>query len=477
MKKEGLLEAIVEISRERGVDQDAIIEAIEDAIVGAAYRKYKEYKNIEAIINRNTGDIDLMHFKVVVEEVSDSENQISLADIRQLDPLAECGDEVEYEIDPNEFASIIAQTARQLIFQKINEVERESVIEKYKDKVDEIIHGQVARIERGRVVVVIGNTVEASLDRREQIPFEKLQPGDHVRALLLDIKSEGRGPQLVISRTHPKFLMKLMEVEVPEVFDGIIEVVNAAREPGKRAKIAVRTNDIDVDPVGACVGVRGSRIQAVVSELCGERIDVVEHSERLEQYIAHALAPAEIMEMELNEEGKVANIKVMQDQLSLAIGKQGQNVRLASKLTEISINIGAWEDDNPTVDPFERAEQEKAAALAAEAAALAKAETNEEATATETVEVESSEETTTAENVEVESNEETATAEVAEVETNDEAAATETAEAETNEEATATETAEVESNEDVQTEAPAEENKGSEESGSEEPTEKNESED
>lgn len=319
------------------------MEAIEDAIVGAAYKKYKNYKNIEAELNTQTGDVDLMHYKVVVDHVEDKDNEILLDEVIKFDPLAECGDEVEYEIDSNEFKSVIAQTARQLIFQKIREAERESVIEKYAEKKGEIIHGSVSRVERGRVIITIGNAVEAVMEYREQIPFEKLQPGENVRVLLIDLLSDGRGPQLIVSRTHPDFLIKLFEVEVPEVYDGIIEVVAAAREPGRRAKVAVYTNDPDVDPVGACVGMRGSRVQSIVSELCGERIDVIEWSEGLEQFIANSLAPADIMEIDLDEENRSADIRIAQDQLSLAIGKQGQNVRLASKLTGIMININAWE--------------------------------------------------------------------------------------------------------------------------------------
>lgn len=360
MKPGGLLEAIIELSHERGLDQEAIVEAIEDAIVGAAYKKYKNYKNIEAELNPQTGDIDLMHYKVVVDHVEDADNEILLDEVIKFDPLAECGDEVEYEIDSNEFKNVIAQTARQLIFQKIREAERESVIEKYAEKKGEIIHGSVSRIERGRVIINIGNTVEAALEYREQIPFEKLQSGENVRVLLIDLLSDGRGPQLIVSRTHPDFLIKLFEVEVPEVYDGIIEVVAAAREPGRRAKVAVYTNDPDIDPVGACVGMRGSRVQSIVSELCGERIDVIEWSESLEQFIANSLAPADIMEIDLDEENRSADIKIAQDQLSLAIGKQGQNVRLASKLTGIMININPWES------ALELEEREKALAAEAE---------------------------------------------------------------------------------------------------------------
>jgi transcription termination/antitermination protein NusA len=345
MKPGGLMEAIIELSHERGLDQESIIEAIEDAIVGAAYRKYKNYKNIEAELNPQTGNIDLMHYKVVVDHVVDHDNEILLEEVIKLDPQAECGDEVEYEIDAKEFKSVIAQTARQLIFQKIREAERESVVEKYAEKKGEIIHGTVSRVERGRVIINIGNTVEAALDYREQIPFEKLQTGEHVRILLIGLSSEGRGPQLLVSRSHPDFLVKLFEVEVPEVFDGIIEVVAAAREPGRRAKVAVYTNDPDIDPIGACVGMRGSRVQAIVSELCGERIDIIEWADNPEQFIANALAPAEILQIDLDKERRTANVRIAQDQLSLAIGKGGQNVRLASKLTGTMINIDPWEKE------------------------------------------------------------------------------------------------------------------------------------
>ncbi len=367
MKQGALLEAIIELSHERGLDQDVIIEALEDAIVGAAYKKYKNYRNIEAQLNKQSGALELMHFKTVVAELTDMDNQILLEDVLEFDPDAEVGDEVEYPIDVTEFASVIAQTSRQLVFQKINEAEREMVLEKYKDKIGEILHGQVARFERGRVVVMIGGNVEAMLERNEQIPFEKLQPGDNIRAILVELRPEGRGPQLVLSRANPDFLMKLIEVEVPEVFDGVIDVMGAAREPGRRAKLAVRSNDPDVDPVGACVGVRGSRIQAVVSELCGERIDVVEYSDDLAQFIVNALAPAEIAEMDLDFENRVGHIKVNMDQLSLAIGKQGQNVRLASKLTKVALNIAAFEQED-VVDPFAEAEARHEARLAEEAA-------------------------------------------------------------------------------------------------------------
>ncbi|MGK0288831.1 MAG: N utilization substance protein A [bacterium] len=342
MKNSGLMEAIIELSQEKGLDPDVVIETLEDAVVAAAYRKYKDYRNIEASVNRKTGEIELMRYSVVVEVLKDSYNEILLEEVRKIDPHAEIGDEVEYGIDSKAFEPIIAQTTRQLLFQKIREVERESVLEKFVEKKGTIVNGKVARVDRNRITVLLSDTVEAVLDRREQIQGEKLQPGDQIRALLLDIRTDRKGPQLILTRTHPHFLIKLLEVEVPEVYEKVIEVVAAAREPGKRAKVAVRAFDNDIDPVGACVGVRGTRVQTITSELCGERIDVIEWSSDIREFVNNAIAPADILRLKLDEDTREADIQVGQEQLSLAIGKQGQNVRLASKLTGIKINVSAW---------------------------------------------------------------------------------------------------------------------------------------
>lgn len=379
MKPAGLLEAISELSHDKGLDQDIVIEALEDAIVAAAYRKYKDYRNIDAIINKKSGTIELMHFKTVVEEVTDPDNQISLKVIQELDPDTEIGDEVEYEIDIEEFRNVIAQTARQLVFQKIREVERESIIEKYSDKKGDIVHGTVARIERGgKVVLVLNNNIEALLEKKEQILFEKLQPGDHVRAMLYAIRSEGRGPSLLVSRTHPDFLIKLFTMEVPEVYEGIVEILGAAREPGKRAKMSVRAKDPDIDPVGSCVGIRGSRVQAVVTELCGERIDIVEWDPNTKIFVQHALSPAEIFSMNIDDENQEIDVTVEQDQLSLAIGKQGQNVRLASRLTGFRINVAARSNNFENITTAFRTENEKEEASANDDAAPTITETQED---------------------------------------------------------------------------------------------------
>jgi transcription termination/antitermination protein NusA len=236
---------------------------------------------------------------------------------------------------------VIAQTARQLVFQKIREAERETVYESFKDRKNEILNGIVSRTERGRTYVTFNQT-EAILYHREQIPNERYASGDHIRVILLDVLNDPKEPsQLVISRTHPFLLVKLFEMEVPEIYDGIVEIVAAAREPGRRAKIAVRSNDSDVDPVGACVGMRGSRVQTIISELRGEKIDIIQYTEDLSSYVANGLAPAELSRIKIDEENKQIDVEVEPDQLSLAIGRQGQNVRLASKLLGYKINISS----------------------------------------------------------------------------------------------------------------------------------------
>lgn len=276
---------------------------------------------------------------MVSPSVTDSDNEVSLEEALEMDPNAEEGDEVEYEIDSREFSSI-AQSARQSIFQKIREAERQVVYDTFKDRKGEILTGVVVRTEADGRVAITFNRVEAYLFRQEQIPGERFSHGDHVRVFLVDVSSDIRkASQLVISRSHPGLLIKLFEMEVPEIYDETIEVVNAAREPGKRAKIAVYTSDDDLDPVGACVGVRGSRVQAIVSELKGEKIDIVRWSEDLEAYVRNALAPAEILRMQIQEERREITVWAAASQLSLAIGRQGQNVRLASKLVGFNINI------------------------------------------------------------------------------------------------------------------------------------------
>ncbi|HUJ77052.1 MAG TPA: transcription termination factor NusA, partial [bacterium] len=294
MAKENIMEAIGDIAREKGIARERLVAVIQDAVTAAAKRKFKSFHDLEARVNSRTGELEVFRYKKVAEEVQDPENEIPLDEARRLDSLAEPGDEVEYEIDNQELRRVIAQTARQLVFQKIREAERETIFENFKDRKGEILNGVVSRTERGRTYITFNQT-EAILYHREQIPNERYASGDHIRVVLMDVLNDPKEPsQLQISRTHPLLLAKLFEMEVPEIYDAIVEIVAVAREPGRRAKIAVRSNDSDVDPVGACVGMRGSRVQSIVSELRGEKIDIIQYSEDLPTYVANALAPAEL---------------------------------------------------------------------------------------------------------------------------------------------------------------------------------------
>jgi transcription termination/antitermination protein NusA len=350
MAKENILEAIGEIARDKGISRDKLVAVIQDAVTAAAKRKFKQFQDIEARVNTKSGELEVFRYKKVAEDVTDPENEMPLSDARKLDTLAEPGDEVEYEIDNQELSRVIAQTARQLVFQKIREAERETVYENFKDRKNEILNGIVSRTERGRTYVTFNQT-EAILYHREQIPNERYASGDHIRVILLDVLNDPKEPsQLVISRTHPYLLVKLFEMEVPEIYDGIVEIVAAAREPGRRAKIAVRSNDSDVDPVGACVGMRGSRVQTIISELRGEKIDIIQYTEDLPAYVANGLAPAELSRIKIDEETKQIDVEVEPDQLSLAIGRQGQNVRLASKLLGYKINISSTQNTSLSLE-------------------------------------------------------------------------------------------------------------------------------
>lgn len=342
--KDNLLEAISELAKEKGIDRERVIQIVEETIVAAARKKLSKYNTLEAEMNPKTGQVELFHYKRVTQFPQDQFNEILLEEAQAMDPNAEEGDEVEYEIESREF-NRIAQSARQLIFKKIKDVEREIVYDTFQERIGEILTGTVVRTEEGGRVAINFNKTEAYLFRREQIPGERFSHGDHIRVYLMDVSNDPKqASQLVISRTHPGFLIKLFEMEVPEVYDGIVEVKSASREPGKRAKVSVYTADSDVDPVGACVGIRGSRVQAIVSELKGEKIDIVRWSEDLPTYLKNAMAPAEIERMEIDEDSREINVWVEADQLSLAIGRQGQNVRLASKLTNYKINVTSLEE-------------------------------------------------------------------------------------------------------------------------------------
>ena len=333
-----LLMIFSQLEREKGINQEALVEAIEAALVTAAKKVYGSGTDIFATLNRDDGMIEIYQRKEVTLRVEDPAMEISLLEARQLDPEVMPGDEVEIEIDANEFGRIAAQTAKQVIVQKLREAEREMVYKTYSSRVGEIINGIVHGFSRGSIIVDLGKT-EAELPPKEQVSRERYKQGDRIKAYILDVKQNAKGPQVLLSRASIDFLLKLFELEVPEISEGVVEIRNAAREPGGRSKIAVVSHDPNVDPVGACVGVKGSRVQAVVNELRGERIDIIPWLSDPALFVSNALSPAQVTRVIINETEKAMEVIVADEELSLAIGKNGQNVRLAARLTGWNITI------------------------------------------------------------------------------------------------------------------------------------------
>lgn len=333
-----LLQIADAVAREKSIDKEVVLGAMEEAIQKAARSRYGAENEIRTQIDRKTGEIKLNRLLEVVEEVAVPATEISVTDAQGRNSEAKVGDFIMDPLPPIEFGRIATQTAKQVITQKVRDAEREHQFEEYKDRVGEIIHGQVKRVEYGNVIVDIGRT-EAIVKRDELLPRENFRNGDRVRAYIVDVRREQRGPQIFLSRTHPDFMAKLFSQEVPEIYDGIIEIRAVARDPGSRAKIAVISNEGSIDPVGACVGMRGSRVQAVVNELQGEKIDIIPWTEDTASFIVNALAPAEVAKVVLDEDAERIEVVVPDDQLSLAIGRRGQNVRLASQLSGWDIDI------------------------------------------------------------------------------------------------------------------------------------------
>ena len=329
---------IDEIGKDRGIDKEALIQALEEALVKAARNKYGYNLEIEAQYNEELGEIELFQFKDVVETITSPVKEILPEDAKRVDPDAEVGDEIGVKMDTSQFGRIAAQTAKQVIMQNIREVERENTYNEYKDKKGEMVTGYVHRFEKGSIIVMLGKH-EAVLPGQEQIPGESFSLRDRIKGYVLDVKKITKGPQVLLSRTHPGFLLKLFELEVPEISDSVVKIHNVAREPGNRAKIAVESFESRVDPVGACVGNRGSRVQNIVQELHGERIDIIPWSDDPATFVCSALAPAEVSEIIVDDENHSMEIIVDDSQLSLAIGKKGQNVRLSAKITGWKIDI------------------------------------------------------------------------------------------------------------------------------------------
>ncbi|MCD1633571.1 transcription termination factor NusA [Martelella mediterranea] len=333
-----LLQIADAVAREKSIDREIVLTAMADAIQKAAKSRYGSETNIRADINPKTGEIHLQRLLEVVEEAEDYSTQIPLALALDRNPEAKLGDFIADPLPPMDFGRIAAQSAKQVIVQKVREAERDRQFDEYKDRIGEIVNGTVKRVEYGNVIVDLGRG-EAIIRRDEMIPREVPRYGDRIRAYVYDVRREQRGPQIFLSRTHPQFMVKLFAMEVPEIYDGIITIKSVARDPGSRAKIAVISSDSSIDPVGACVGMRGSRVQAVVGELQGEKIDIIPWSEDPASFIVNALQPAEVAKVVLDEDAERIDVVVPDDQLSLAIGRRGQNVRLASQLTGWDIDI------------------------------------------------------------------------------------------------------------------------------------------
>lgn len=388
--KNDFLVAITQLCNDRGLSKEIVIQAVEQALVSAYKRNFGGGQNISAQIDPATGKVKIFALKTVVDQVHDRRLEISLTDARAYDPMAQVGTTIQIESTPDDFGRIAAQAAKQVIMQRIREAERDTLYAQLAERENDIVHGTVHKIDAQNVTVSLGK-VEALLPRAEQIPTERHRPNQKIRAYVVEVNKTARGPQVILSRTHRNFLRRLFELEVPEIFNGLVEIKSIAREPGSRSKIAVAALQDGIDPVGACVGQRGIRIQVIVNELNGERIDVVEWSPDVAKFIANSLSPAKVLSVELGEDengDKVAKVVVENKQLSLAIGKEGQNARLAAKLTGWRIDIKSQEQleqatapETPTLTPEQRAAAEAARAALAEWEALIKEEPSAEVVA------------------------------------------------------------------------------------------------
>jgi len=340
-----LLQIADAVAREKAIDRNIVIAAMEDAIQKAARSRYGSETEVRAEINPKTGEMRLSRLLLVVDQVENDATQIALEEAKKRNPAAQVGDYIAEALPPLEYGRIAAQSAKQVIVQKVREAERDRQYQEYKDRISDIVNGIVKRVEYGNVVVDLGRG-EAIVRRDEMLPRETFRNGDRIRAFIYDVRREPRGPQIFLSRTHPQFMAKLFAQEVPEIYDGIVEVKAVARDPGSRAKIAVISRDSSVDPVGACVGMRGSRVQAVVNELQGEKIDIIPWTADPANFVVNALAPAEVAKVVLDEDRHRMEVVVPDQQLSLAIGRRGQNVRLASQLTGWDIDIVTEQEES-----------------------------------------------------------------------------------------------------------------------------------
>jgi N utilization substance protein A len=338
-----LLDALTALEKQKGISRDILVEAIEAALVTAYKRNFNQAQNVRVDLNLDKGTMKVYSRKDVVEEVEDDRLQISLEDAHKINPAYELEDIVEEEVTPRDFGRVAAQTAKQVVTQRVREAERGIIYEEYVDREDDIVNGIVERLDARNLYVGLGK-VEAVLPVGEQIPTETYKPHDRIKVYITKVERTSRGPQVFVSRTHPGLLRRLFEVEVPEIFEGIVEIKSIAREAGDRSKISVHTNNEAVDPVGSCVGARGARVQSISNELNGEKIDIVEWSEDPAIFVANALSPSKVIDVQVNEEERSTTVVVPDYQLSLAIGKRGQNARLAAKMTGWKIDIKSETD-------------------------------------------------------------------------------------------------------------------------------------
>jgi N utilization substance protein A len=332
------LDALAQLEKERGISKTVLLEALEAALVSAYKKNFSSAQNVRVHIDRESGEVKVFARKVVVDKVEDPRLEVSLEEAKQMDPRYEVEDIIEFEVTPRDFGRIAAQNAKQVVVQRIREAERGIIFEEFADREGDIITGIIQKFEQKNILIDLGRA-EAILAASEQMPGDVYRAGERLKAYVLEVNRTTKGPQILVSRTHPGFLKRLFELEVPEIHDGTVEIKAIAREAGARSKMAVWARDPNVDPVGACVGPKGMRVQAVVNELQGEKIDIIKWSSLPEEFIASSLSPARVLRVELAEDERVARVLVPENQLSLAIGKEGQNARLAAKLTGWKIDI------------------------------------------------------------------------------------------------------------------------------------------
>lgn len=344
-----LIHALEQLEKDKGIDKEVIIEAIEAALISAYKRSFGSSQNVKVFIDRQTGDFKVFALKKVTSNPQNDLLEISVENAKKINPGLEENDVVEIEVTPRKFGRIAAQTAKQVVVQRIREAERGIIFNEFSNKEGEIVTGIVQRTERKNVIIDLGKA-EAILPLSEQIPGEEYKFNDRIKTYIIEVKKTTKGPQIMVSRTHPGIVKRLFELEVPEIYEGIVEIRSISREPGSRTKIAVFSKDDNVDPVGACVGQKGTRVQAIVDELRGEKIDIIKWSSNIQEYISSSLSPAKVVRVDVNEEEKSAKVTVPDFQLSLAIGKEGQNARLAAKLTGWKIDIKSESQLRATIE-------------------------------------------------------------------------------------------------------------------------------